>query len=242
MTKKWTIGIYLLLLILLSACGNKAEEEASAIITQAMQTAEAQLTQNALAQPTATETAIPTETSVPTETPTVTLAPTSTTQANSAAVVSSCDVAGFVSDVTIPDGTKMDPGEEFTKTWELRNDGSCTWTSTYTLVFYSGNTLDSETPLQFTTSSVAPGGTVEVSIDLVAPDSKGTYTSYFILRNASGTNFGIGTGGNPFYVQIVVGEAGATSTATSTGTSATSTTAPTATQTTAPTETTSGGG
>lgn len=247
MTRKWISAISLTLLMLLTACNGKSEDEASAIITQAMQTAEAQLTQNALAQPTATLTLVPTETVLPTDTPTVTPAPTSTVYIYSAqAAVSACDVAGFVSDVTIADGTEMDPGEEFTKTWELRNDGTCTWTSAYQLTFYSGSAMDADTPVEFTSDSVTSGETVEISVDLVAPEDEGTYTGYFILQNASGANFGIGTAGSPFYVQIVVGEADdtatETSTATSTTTSAASTTAPTATETLVPTATEDTGG
>ncbi len=40
---------------------------------------------------------------------------------------SSCDKAQFVSDVTIPDGTVMSPGQKFTKTWSLKNVGTCAW-------------------------------------------------------------------------------------------------------------------
>jgi hypothetical protein len=39
------------------------------------------------------------------------------------------DIAAFVADVTIPDNTVMAPNQPFTKTWRLRNDGTCTWTN-----------------------------------------------------------------------------------------------------------------
>lgn len=35
-----------------------------------------------------------------------------------------CDQADFVQDVSIPDGTRMLPGQAFTKTWRLRNVGA----------------------------------------------------------------------------------------------------------------------
>jgi len=229
------IGLALLVLVL-SACNGKDEEEANMIITQALQTAEAQLTQAALAIPTQTETLVPSPTPEPTETliPTATSTTAPDTSYSAAAAVSSCDVAGFVDDVTIPDGTVFEPGEEFTKTWELRNDGSCTWTTDYQIVFYSGSSMDSDTPVDITSGSVAPGDSIDISVDMVAPDDDGSYTGYYILQNASGANFGLGTAGNPFYVQIVVSESDATSTVTSTATStsvsaATSTTVPTAT-------------
>ena len=49
------------------------------------------------------------------------------------------DRAQFVADVTVPDGTRYDPGATFTKTWRLKNIGTCTWTTSYTLVFDSGD-------------------------------------------------------------------------------------------------------
>ena len=46
-----------------------------------------------------------------------------------------CDQVTFIRDVSIPDGTFLLPGTAFTKTWELKNSGSCAWNSMYTLVF-----------------------------------------------------------------------------------------------------------
>jgi hypothetical protein len=33
----------------------------------------------------------------------------------------------YVADVTIPDGTVMTPGNAFSKTWRVRNSGTCKW-------------------------------------------------------------------------------------------------------------------
>ena len=38
----------------------------------------------------------------------------------------SVDLAEFVADVTVPDGTDFTPGETFVKTWQLRNAGTST--------------------------------------------------------------------------------------------------------------------
>src|SRR5512134_797366 len=65
------------------------------------------------------------------------------------------DRAQFVADVTIPDGTRFSPGTTFTKTWRLRNIGTCTWTTAYTMVFDSGTQMGSTTSVAFP-SSVAP--------------------------------------------------------------------------------------
>ena len=114
-----------------------------------------------------------------------------------------CDRAAFVKDVSIPDGTDFEPGDTFTKTWQLRNSGSCTWTTGYALVFDSGNSMGgpASEPL---TSSVAPNQTVDISIDLTAPNDADRYRGNWKLRNADGVIFGIGNSGSPFYVEIDV--------------------------------------
>jgi hypothetical protein len=132
-------------------------------------------------------------------TPTVTLSPTITK------TTIPCDRAAFVTDVTIPDGEELEPNESFTKTWRLKNDGSCTWTSSYALIFDSGDSMGGPASKQLTSGTVAPGETMDVSVNLTAPSSPGTYKGYWKLRNGSGVNFGIGTGGtNPFWVEIEV--------------------------------------
>ncbi len=217
----------------------EAEETQSpdALITEVAQTVQAGFDLTASAMPTE---APPTTEPTATPAPSPTLVPTAAAVkvvAPTIAVVSSCDVATFVSDITISDGTVIGEGEEFTKTWQLLNSGTCTWTSSYLLMFYSGSQMDGPDSQQLTEDSVLPGGTLNVSVDLVAPDDDGTYTGYWVLRNSSGVNFGLGTGGSPFYVQIVVG-ATSTPTATATDTSETSTptaTTAAATATTAPT-------
>jgi hypothetical protein len=116
-----------------------------------------------------------------------------------------CDRATFVSDVTVPDGSDFDPGETFVKTWRLRNIGSCTWTSGYDLVFYSGDQMGAPSSVQLTSGTVPPGSTVDVSVQLKAPNSGGTYQGYFRLRSGSDVIFGIGESGTvSFWVQIEV--------------------------------------
>jgi hypothetical protein len=39
----------------------------------------------------------------------------------------------FVGDVTIFDGAVLRPGEHFTKVWQVKNSGTCTWTRAYTV-------------------------------------------------------------------------------------------------------------
>jgi hypothetical protein len=143
--------------------------------------------------PTTTPTASPTSSSTPS--PTITLTPTKMTL---------CDKADFVADVTIPDGTPFSPGFQFTKVWRLRNVGTCTWTSGYSLVFYQGEQMGGPTLVNIP-STVAPGQTVDIPVGLVAPALPGSYRGDWMLRNASGASFGAGANGTtPIWVKINV--------------------------------------
>jgi Ig-like domain from next to BRCA1 gene len=181
--------------------------QADLIYTAAAETVQAQLTQVALPPATSTggtpgfPTTIPTF-PVPTsitpvvQTPAVTRVPPSPTSIP-------CDRIKFVKDVTYPDNTEVAPGTSFIKTWRLQNDGSCTWTTAYTLVFAGGDSMGApaSTPL---TGNVAPGQTVDLSVTLTAPTDGGTYRGDYKLRNASNVVFGLGNANNPFFVQIKV--------------------------------------
>jgi uncharacterized protein YkwD len=112
------------------------------------------------------------------------------------------DSAVFVEDVTVPDNTRIEAGEEFTKTWKLQNTGSCTWTD-YTIAFVSGDQMDAPDTVQVPETEVS--STVEVSIDLVAPAEDGAYTGNFELRNAEGEVIPLGIEPT-FWVKIVVGD------------------------------------
>jgi hypothetical protein len=96
------------------------------------------------------------------------------------------------------------PGEVFIKTWRLKNRGTCAWTTDYMLVFNSGSQMGGTTAVRLP-GYVAPGQTVDVSVTLIAPSSAGSYSGYWMLRNAAGTLFGTGDKANvPFYVDIKV--------------------------------------
>ena len=117
-----------------------------------------------------------------------------------------CDKLQFVSDVTVPDGKRFPPDANFTKTWRLKNAGTCTWTTSYALVFVSGNRMSGPSS-QALGGSVAPGQTVDISVRLIAPSDAGSYTGNWMLRNPAGVNFGAGdAASNPFWVKIVVDE------------------------------------
>jgi hypothetical protein len=118
-----------------------------------------------------------------------------------------CDKAapGFpMIDVNIEDGTEMQPGQRFTKIWRLTNAGSCTWTREYQAIWFFGTKMGDTvaTPLD---KNVAPGESIEIDVELVAPQEPGLYRSDWKLMNREGETFGIGPSGNAtFWVQIQV--------------------------------------
>lgn len=114
-----------------------------------------------------------------------------------------CDRALFVDDISIPDNTTMSPGSPFTKTWRIQNDGKCTWTTAYSLVFDSGEDMGAPTSVSLN-NEVPPGQAIDISVNLRAPSSSDTFRSNFKLKNASGETFGVGNFNDPFWVIIKV--------------------------------------
>jgi hypothetical protein len=125
---------------------------------------------------------VSTPTTFPTKTPA--LIPTPTNQANCT------DSALFLADVTIPDGAKLKQGKAFTKTWQLKNTGTCTWNNTYSLAFLSGERMDA--PAAVPLAETLPGKTLDLSIPLTAPARDGVFAALFELRSPSGRVIPIG--------------------------------------------------
>lgn len=120
-------------------------------------------------------------------------------------VATPCDRVEFVRDVNYPDDTAVEAGATFTKTWELKNTGSCTWNSNYAIVFDSGDSMGAAAATQLTTGTVAPRQVIQVSLTLKAPTKVGSFQGNFKLRNASGVIFGLGSdGAKSFWVKIKV--------------------------------------
>jgi hypothetical protein len=108
-----------------------------------------------------------------------------------------CNSSTYIKDVTIADSTEIEPGAAFTKKWKIKNIGSCAWTRKYSLQFANGDRMSGETT--YLTKWVPPDQTIVISVELIAPETEGTYTGYWILTDGSGTPFG-----NYVYVKIVV--------------------------------------
>jgi uncharacterized protein YkwD len=127
-----------------------------------------------------------------------TLPPTVAPTANANCI----DKAAFDSDVTVPDNTTFKQGVKFTKTWRIRNAGTCAWKG-YKLVFASGDQMSAaqEVPL----TDAAPGEFVNVSVEMTAPKRGGSQTGNWLFKNAAGQTFGLGAERSSFlWVTIFV--------------------------------------
>lgn len=98
----------------------------------------------------------------------------------------------FLGDVNYPVGTVMKPGTKFTKTWRVRNTGTCEWTVEFDLVMSGGEAFGTNKRADIK-QVVVPGDTVELSIpDMVAPQTPGTYVSYWMVSAPDGARVGYG--------------------------------------------------
>jgi hypothetical protein len=175
-----------------------------AVRTSAAYTVVAEFTLTAAAfTPTPMPTEIPTETATPeppTETPTIAYA-TDPTQIALGTPGELCDNFSFdlvTVDVTILDGAQMTPGQDFVKTWKIKNTGICSWGEGYGLIYagYADQMSGEAVPLG---TLVEVGQEVDVSVNFKAPTAVGEYTSAWQMANAKGIPFG-----KAIFVKIIV--------------------------------------
>ena len=121
----------------------------------------------------------------------------SITLPNTSTTGGTCLSSALVSDVTIPDGTEMEPGDSFTKTWEIENTGTCDWNNDFRIKFVGGDMLSSDTTK--IRKYVRAGDTANISLPMVAPAGSGSVTSSWQMADDSGNVFG-----QVFTVQIVL--------------------------------------
>ena len=203
---KTKVSIFVLVTAtLLAACAPATPIEPTpdvlAIRTSAANSVVAEFTLTAAFLPTSTPMP-PTETPTqipPTETPTITFA-TDPTQIALGTPGQLCDDVSFdpaTVDVTILDGTAMTPGQEFVKTWKIKNTGNCAWGDGYSLTYSYGERMDGQ-PVPLGTV-VQVGQEVDVSVTFKAPTAIGEYTSAWQMTNATGVTFG-----KAVFVKIIV--------------------------------------
>ncbi len=127
----------------------------------------------------------------PTETPTLAFAtdPTQIALGTPGVPCNDLSIDRATVDVTIVDGTQMTPGQEFVKTWKIKNTGICTWGEGYGLIYLYGDRMNGQPiPLGVV---VEVGQEVEVSVNLKAPEKVGSYISAWQMSAPNGVPFGV---------------------------------------------------
>lgn len=187
---------YLTLLLIcglfLSACGASTTPEPTpdvvAVRTSAASTVEARFTLTAAAF-------TPTPQPIPTETDTPEPEATATETQPAVAVVTNAegtqialtDSLSYIADVTVPDGTFMSPGQDFVKTWRVKNTGTVSWGAGYVLTYAYGDQMSGQ--FVALTEVVLPGEEVEVSVQFKAPTAAGEYLSAWTMQNPQDVEF-----------------------------------------------------
>lgn len=149
---------------------------------------------------------------LPEPTPLPTLAPlpspTSISAANTSepgpATHSCTNLAEFVKSLSASDNSAFKPEQSFAKIWQIKNTGTCAWTTGYSLVYASGDSMGSPASIPLP-NPVNPGETVDLRLNLVAPTTPATYTGNWYIQDPSGANFGLGPDSTqPIALTIIV--------------------------------------
>ncbi|MDR3576590.1 MAG: NBR1-Ig-like domain-containing protein [Anaerolineaceae bacterium] len=212
--RKQLISVFLLFTIFFAACNLLKTQAASPTsvpgetATALGQTESAESTLLATLQvtriPSQTDTITPTASQTASQTPTSTNTPTRVPTDTQVPTAIPCYKAVFIRDITIPDGTILNPGANFTKIWRLLNAGSCTWTTSFKLIFDHGVAMSGPAATNLP-ETVIPGQTVDLAVALTAPATQGTYQGFWKLQADTGATFGIPPDNNtPFWVVITV--------------------------------------
>lgn len=184
----------------------QATPDVAAVVarTQTAQALASFLTQTLPSQATVATTAASNPTAATSPAPQISATPVPPTSTPTLAVTQppGCTHAASFESETIPDDTPISAGETFTKTWTLRNTGTCAWMPDYALVFDSGDQMQGESPAPLG-QLVLPQAEAVLSLPLVAPAQPGSYQGFWELSAPSGERFSLGRNADqPFWVQI----------------------------------------
>ncbi|MGH2593492.1 MAG: NBR1-Ig-like domain-containing protein, partial [Anaerolineae bacterium] len=100
------------------------------------------------------------------------------------ALADACYNAAYVADVSVPDGTRFDNNKEFTKTWKVRNNGTCAWDAGTEIAFVSGSQLGAPGTLKV--GALEVGQEIEISVPMKTSDQDGAFTGNWQIRNKDG--------------------------------------------------------
>ena len=125
-------------------------------------------------------------------------------QMPTSADVADCKLRVSLEYENITDDTEIGFGKEFTKTWRLKNVGTCEWPAGTELYFAGGELMGAGSRIVLLTKALYPNEYIEAKVDFKAPKKAGTYQSNWMLVTPQGRIFGTGDNGKGvFWVRII---------------------------------------
>lgn len=107
--------------------------------------------------------------------------------------VSGCNDGAFVGE-TLPDKSVVGAGKNFTKAWEIKNTGTCTWDEGYIFAFQpdlsSSGVAGYDIVINNSDEITKPNHSQSFIVKLTAPTTPGEYKGYWKLKADDGTFFG----------------------------------------------------
>jgi hypothetical protein len=183
--------IYLLIAILLVACGPAGLQETLTPTTAATSLPTKTPRHTITPRPTRTSTEQVTpetpgagETGTPASTGT---APTQPPNTNPPAGDKASDKYEYMGQ-DIPDHTQFLPNRVVTITWTVKNAGTTGWTKEYALRYFSGPKANKD--IYYFTKDTPAGATINFIVTFTTPASPGDYDLWFKMTNTAGQNFG----------------------------------------------------
>jgi hypothetical protein len=187
-----SLSLILVFSLILTACATAATptpapaQDVGQVATMVAKTVDAIEAQKA-AQAT-TPPQIPTLPQLPDQQPTTAPVGVPTLALPSGSTTVPCNQAISISE-TYQDYTVLAVNTPFTKSWTIQNAGTCTWNTSYKLVFVSGDQMSGPKSINFPTV-VPPGANVALDLSLTANSAVGTTTGYWGLYNDKNVYWG----------------------------------------------------
>jgi hypothetical protein len=103
----------------------------------------------------------------------------------------------YLADITIPDGTVVEPGQILDKRWEIENNGTCNWDEQYSLQLIAGPALNANE--SFALYPARSASSMIIQIIFTAPDEPGSYRSAWQAFTPEGETFG-----DPIFIEILI--------------------------------------
>lgn len=186
--KVFALLIFLIIGLLVTSCTTSSASQLtpdinSTVVAQA-QTIVVELNQTGTASVPITMTPLLTPTPLP-----ASLVPTASATASpiSYSLPVGCNNLKLLSASTTA-ANPLKAGQSFTQSWQVENNGTCNWDQSYHLVLISGEKLGASPG--GLNQVIAPGKSIILTLDLVAPSQEGVYNSAWRFSDAGGTLFG----------------------------------------------------